>query len=142
MTGSLRAWRILVPLMALPLACVAAAEDQYLGYSGVATGRHSEQFLYGEQHLLIYRDGRLAERLVLVRNVGVVERGVHVEDGGFARLQQRIEPAQDDHWQDHVAVFSAHIEVAENIVGDVPNEFGDPSELRLIHASGGSQELA
>jgi len=43
----------------------AAAGDRYLRYSGVATARRSDAFLYGEQHTLLYRQGRLAERVVL-----------------------------------------------------------------------------
>jgi hypothetical protein len=39
--------------------------DRYLSYSGIATGRHSTEFLYAEHHVLLYRDGRLAERVVL-----------------------------------------------------------------------------
>lgn len=39
--------------------------DRYLRYSGTATVRHSSQFLYGERHVLHYRGGRLAERVVL-----------------------------------------------------------------------------
>ncbi len=43
----------------------AQSEDEYLGYTGIALARHSTKFLYGESHVLHYRDGRLAERVVL-----------------------------------------------------------------------------
>jgi hypothetical protein len=36
-----------------------------MSYSGTATARRSGDFLYGEHHLLAYRAGRLAERVVL-----------------------------------------------------------------------------
>jgi hypothetical protein len=36
-----------------------------MSYSGTATARHSNEFLYGERHLLRYRDGQPAERVVL-----------------------------------------------------------------------------
>jgi hypothetical protein len=39
--------------------------DAYLRYSGTASERQSSQFLYGERHVLRYRGGRLAERVVL-----------------------------------------------------------------------------
>ncbi|MEP6885784.1 MAG: hypothetical protein ABJC66_13640 [Gammaproteobacteria bacterium] len=42
-----------------------AAGDSYLSYSGTASEPHSMTFLYGEQHALAFRDGRLAERVVL-----------------------------------------------------------------------------
>jgi hypothetical protein len=43
----------------------AAADDQYLSYSGTATARHSAKFLYAERHVLRFSEGRLAERVVL-----------------------------------------------------------------------------
>jgi hypothetical protein len=43
----------------------AGTIDVYLRYSGTATVRQSSQFLYGERHVLRYRGGRLAERVVL-----------------------------------------------------------------------------
>jgi len=56
---------------ASPESAIAAAgasvstSDQYVSYSGTATARHSAKFLYAEHHILRYRDGRLAERVVL-----------------------------------------------------------------------------
>jgi hypothetical protein len=43
----------------------AAPHDAYLRYTGAAHLRHSAVFLYGEQHVLHYRGGRLVERVVL-----------------------------------------------------------------------------
>lgn len=37
----------------------------YVEYTGTAVIRHTTIFLYGEQHLLHYRDGKLTERAVL-----------------------------------------------------------------------------
>jgi hypothetical protein len=48
-----------------PAPAVDPAEDHYLSYSGTATDRHSAKFLYAEHHILRYREGRLAERVVL-----------------------------------------------------------------------------
>ena len=45
-------------------ACCAPA-DGFLTYSGVATARRSNDFLYGERHVLAFHGGRLAERVVL-----------------------------------------------------------------------------
>jgi hypothetical protein len=39
--------------------------DRYLSYTGTATAPHSTDVLYGEHHVLHYRDGRLADRVVL-----------------------------------------------------------------------------
>jgi hypothetical protein len=41
------------------------APDGYVSYTGVARARHTNDFLYGERDVLLYRDGRLAERAVL-----------------------------------------------------------------------------
>jgi len=53
-------------LFAVQLTSTAVSADEHLvGYSGTATARHSNEFIYGERHLLKYRDEQLAERLVL-----------------------------------------------------------------------------
>jgi hypothetical protein len=54
-------------LCSLLTASVGAAEprDGYVSYSGVADVRHAATFLYGEQHVLQYAQGRVAERVVL-----------------------------------------------------------------------------
>ena len=75
----------------------------------------------------------LPERLVLVNDACLVERGLHVEHGLFGRLEQRIDPPQHCHGKDDVAVFAAHVEVAEHIVSDTPDKICDPVQLRLFH---------
>jgi hypothetical protein len=40
-------------------------QDGYIEYSGTAAAPRSMNYLYGERHVLRYRDGRLAERVVL-----------------------------------------------------------------------------
>ncbi len=42
-----------------------APAEEYRSYGGTANVRHSQDFLYGERHVLHYRDGALAERVVL-----------------------------------------------------------------------------
>lgn len=62
------ALRMLVGLLSTccgAASLMAAPSDGYLAYTGVATSRHSSDFLYGEHHVLLYRGGRLAERVVL-----------------------------------------------------------------------------
>jgi hypothetical protein len=48
-------------------AAVAAPDmaDSFVSYSGVAKSAKSDQFLYRENHVLHYRDGKIAERVVL-----------------------------------------------------------------------------
>jgi len=52
-----------------------------------------------------------------------------LEDSSLAGFEQRVEPADDHHGEDDVAIFAAHINVAKDIVGDAPNEVGDPIKL-------------
>ena len=59
----------------------------------------------------------------------LVEELLHVEHVLLGRLEHRVEPAQDGHRQDHVAVFAAHVEVAKDVVGDAPDEARDAVEL-------------
>jgi hypothetical protein len=48
-----------------PFGAVNAAAEEYLAYVGVAASQRAGQWLYGESHVLRYREGRLAERVVL-----------------------------------------------------------------------------
>lgn len=47
-------------------ACAASdTADSFVSYSGIARSEKSDQFLYRENHVLHYRDGKIAERVVL-----------------------------------------------------------------------------
>jgi hypothetical protein len=67
MNRSARGWRIFVLLSLCGAQAMAAdmPSDRYLSYSGTATAPHSAEMLYGEHDVLHYRDGRLADRVVL-----------------------------------------------------------------------------
>jgi len=56
---------VLLAWFAAPMMSAAVTPDRYVAYSGTATLPHSTEFLYGEQNVLHYRDGRLAERVTL-----------------------------------------------------------------------------
>ena len=77
--------------------------------------------------------GGLTQRLVLVRDLGLVERRLHVEHGLLGRFEDGIEATKYGHRQDDVAVLPANVQVAEDIVGDAPDEVGDPVQLALFH---------
>jgi hypothetical protein len=47
------------------LCCHATDADQYVSYTGTAVAPNTQQFLYGERHVLKLREGKLAERVVL-----------------------------------------------------------------------------
>ena len=85
--------------------------------------------------------GGLPQGLVLVDDAGLVERGLHVEHGLLGRLKHGVEPAQHRHRQDHVAVLAAHIEVAQHVVRDAPDEVDDLGVLRSVHSLDGPQVL-
>jgi hypothetical protein len=55
----------LLSALAFSATAAAAPLEGYLSYSSVARVRHSTQVLYGEQHVLRYQQGRIAERVVL-----------------------------------------------------------------------------
>jgi hypothetical protein len=71
----------------------------------------------------------LAKGSVLVRDLGLIERGLHLEHGLLRRLEHRVQSPQDHHGQDHVPVFPANVEIPEDVVRDTPDEVGDPREL-------------
>jgi len=79
--------------------------------------------------------GGLAQCLVLIRDARLVHRGLHVEHGLFGRLEYCVEPAEHRHRQDHVAVLTADVEVAEHVVGDAPDEVGDPVGITISHST-------
>jgi hypothetical protein len=60
-----RRWITLLSLIWGLGNAASSMEEGFLSYSGTARVRHSAQFLYGERHLLHFRDGRLADRVVL-----------------------------------------------------------------------------
>jgi hemin uptake protein HemP len=51
-------------LSATELASPAAGDD-YATYTGSAMALHSQEFLYGEKHVLVDHDGRLAHQRAL-----------------------------------------------------------------------------
>ena len=75
----------------------------------------------------------LAQGRILLDHAGAVERGFHVQDRLLAALQYRVEAAQHGHRQDHVPVLAAHVQVAQHIVGDAPNEVRDPVQVAVVH---------
>lgn len=70
-----------------------------------------------------------------MHDLGGIERRLQLQHRLLGGLQHRIQAAQDRHRQDHVAVFAAHIQIPEHVVGDAPDEVGDPGELALFHHS-------
>jgi hypothetical protein len=48
-----------------PARAAGAPDDSYVTYSGTATAARSGEFLYRENHVLHYRDGKLTGRVVL-----------------------------------------------------------------------------
>ena len=80
---------------------------------------------------------RLPQGRVLLDDAGLVEHRLHVEDVLLAVLQHRVQPAQHGHRQDDVAVLAAHVQVAQDVVGDAPDVVRDPVQIgvarRIAH---------
>jgi hypothetical protein len=51
----------------------------------------------------------------------------------LGRLQQSVEPAQDDHRQDDVAVLAADVDIAKAVVGDGPDEGDELVVCCVVH---------
>ena len=84
----------------------------------------------------------LPEGLVLMDDPRPVERRLHVEHGLLGRLKDRVEPAQDRHRQDHVSVLASHVEIAEHVVRDPPDEAGDAYELMRCRGDDTARRVA
>ena len=75
----------------------------------------------------------LSQGGVLLNHSGLVQLGFHVQDSLLAVFQDCIEPAQHGHRQDHVAVLAAHVQVAQDVVGDTPDVVRDPVQITIAH---------
>jgi hypothetical protein len=56
---------VLLCTLALAATAPALAADEYIEYTGAASARQKADFLYGERHIMLFSDGRLAKRTVL-----------------------------------------------------------------------------
>ncbi len=79
--------------------------------------------------------GCVSEGLVLVGHALPVEERLHVEHVLFRWLENSVQTTENSHGQDDVAVLAADIEIPEHVVGDAPDEVGDPIQLCRFHAS-------
>jgi len=84
---------------------------------------------------LVFHQGPLASDLDRVRAVQRVRfdlaRLVGFPD--LRRLQHGVQPANDGHRQDHVAVLPADVDVAQDVVSNTPDEAGNRVVLCLVH---------
>jgi hypothetical protein len=51
----------------------------------------------------------------------------------LGRIQHCIQAPENDHWQDKIAISAANIEIAQDIIGDAPDEVGNPIEVGWFH---------
>ena len=63
--------------------------------------------------------------MILVRDAGGVQLGLHVENRVLGRFQNCVETAYDRHGQDDVAVLPPDIDIAQHVVRDAPDEAAD-----------------
>jgi hypothetical protein len=75
----------------------------------------------------------LPKSLVLIGDLGLVERRPHIEHSLLGRLEHGVEAAQDGHGQDHVTVLATDVEIAEDVVRNPPDEIRDPVEVAVAH---------
>jgi hypothetical protein len=73
-------------------------------------------------------------------HAGLVFLELHLGEHGFLGfLQQAVDPAEDEHRQDDIAVFPANEDVAEAVVRDGPDEGDDFVVGGVIHVGGEEQ---
>jgi len=70
---------------------------------------------------------------VLGGDAGGVEELFGFEDGWFGGFEDGVKTSKDAHGEDDVGVFAAFEEVAEDIVGDAPDEGDDFVMGGLVH---------
>jgi hypothetical protein len=61
------------------------------------------------------------------------EGWLHVQNRLLRWFEDGIETTQDRHWKDHVPVLTTHLEVAQDVVRNPPNEVSDPIEISVTH---------
>ena len=72
------------------------------------------------------------QRAVLLGHFVGVQELLALEHRVFRRFEHGIEPPQYGEGQDHIAVLAAHVDVAQAVVSDVPDEVGNPLDLALV----------
>ena len=77
--------------------------------------------------------GGFAEGGVLFGDGVGIEELFCLEDGGFGGFEDGVEAAEDAHGEDDVGIFAASEEVAEDVVGDGPDEGDDFVVGGLVH---------
>ena len=70
---------------------------------------------------------------VLFGDAGLVEEGFGFEDLGFGGFEDGVHAADDAHGEDDVGVLAAFEEVAEDVVGNAPDEGDDFVVGGLVH---------
>ena len=78
--------------------------------------------------------GRLERGIVQFRRLHFVFLEANFfQDGSLGGFKQGVEAPKDNHRQDDIAVFTPDEDIAQGVVGDGPDEVGDPVELSLVH---------
>ncbi len=77
--------------------------------------------------------GGVAEGGVLGGDAGGIEELLLCEDGGFGGFEDGVEAAKDAHGKDDVGLIAAFEEVAEDVVGNAPDERDDFVVGGLVH---------
>ncbi len=75
----------------------------------------------------------LLQRHILVDDPRLIQPRMRLQHLLLRRLQHRIQPPDHHHRQDHIAVLSFDIDIAQHIVRDSPNKIHQLRVLRGIH---------
>ena len=77
--------------------------------------------------------GNIAKRTPLVGNPRSIQRLFHFEHLQLGVFQHSIQTADNRHRKNNIAVLTAHINIAQAIIGDTPDEIGDCIEHMGVH---------
>ena len=84
----------LVAGIARPAAAAPLQASTYLTYSGKASSLGSDRFLYGEEHFVGFRAGRIAERVVLYKC-----------GNGLPFARKILAPGNHAIWEKHIPLY-------------------------------------
>ena len=79
--------------------------------------------------------GLVAQRIFFGGDARVIELLTELEDGLLGGFQHRIQPADDGHRQDHIPVLAPDVHVPEDVIGNVPDEPGNPVKVSVGHTT-------
>ena len=74
----------------------------------------------------------------ILEDLGLVQHLLHGKDGILGVFQNGVEATDNRHGQDNVAVFAASVDIAQAVVGNIPDEVDNLIVLVGVYGSSGT----